>query len=367
MHFVTQTYQIKQTLCTRAAHSRIPVSGAFELTPRCNFSCKMCYVRMTPEEMASAGQERTTEQWLDMGRQAVEAGMLFLLLTGGEPLLRPDFPILYRELTNMGLSISINTNGYLITESIRQLFTELPPALVNVTLYGTTQESYAGLCGVANAYQQVTDNILWLKNAGINLNLNATITPWNIQDLEGIYRFAQAHQIPMRPTFYNFPPTRRTNKQEFRRLDPQTVGKLLARDMLIQQGPENVKKMVAAFGTAEAVAPGCGMEQGDHMVCFAGRSQFWISWDGSMVACGMLDKPVVKPFDTGFQRAWASLVKETNAITLCPDCSGCRHSEICTKCAAVTSAETGCFDGKPEYMCAVTESYCAEMRHLAEL
>lgn len=364
---MNQTYQIKQTLCSAAAHRRIPVSGSFELTPRCNFSCKMCYVRMSPEEMASIGRERTTEQWLDIARQAVDEGLVFLLLTGGEPLLRTDFPVLYRELTNMGLSISINTNGYLLNDTIRQLFTELPPALVNITLYGTTPDSYYGLCGVRDAFEKVTDNILWLKSKGISVNLNATITPWNIADLKGIYEFAQAHNIPMRPTFYNFPPVRRADQQEFQRFDPETVGKLLAQDMLIQHGPEEIRKMVAAFGTADAVAPGCGMEQGDHMVCYAGRSQFWISWNGDMVACGMLNEPTVHPFDIGFSAAWDELTEKTAAITLCPDCTGCPHSEICTKCAAVTSAETGRFDGKPTYMCHVTESYCAEMRRLANL
>lgn len=360
-------YYIKKTLCTKAAYQHIPVSGCFELTPRCNLSCSMCYVRMTPAEMAPIGRERTTQEWLDIAQQAVDDGMVFLLLTGGEPMLRPDFAELYRKLTNMGLSISINSNGCLIGEEIRQLFRELPPALINITLYGTSPESYGRLCGVPGAYNQVTDSILWLKNQGITVNLNATITPWNLDDLDGIYSFAQMHNIPMRPTFYNFPPTRRSNKQEFQRLDAEDVGKLIAQDMLVQNGIERVRQMVAKFGTPEAIAPGCGLEQGDHLVCFAGRSQFWISWDGSMVPCGMLNGPVVKPFEIGFSSAWRELVEKTAAITLCPDCNGCQHKDVCTKCAAVTSAETGRFDGKPEYMCAVTESYCKEMRRLAEV
>lgn len=363
---MNQTYQIKRTICTKAAYHRIPVSGSFELTPRCNLNCNMCYVRMTPEEMAPIGRERTTQEWLEMGRQARDAGLVFLLLTGGEPMLRPDFGQLYLELTKMGLSISINSNGCLLTEQIRQLFRAYPPALINITLYGTSPESYGRLCGVSSAFEKVKDSILWLKDAGITVNLNATITPWNVQDLDGIYAFAKEHNISMRPTLYNFPPTRRTNKQEFQRLDAQTVGKLLARDVLIQNGIDHVRYQVSKFGTDEATAPGCGLEQGGHLECFAGRSQFWISWDGSMVPCGMLDQPVVKPFEVGFQAAWTELVEKTAAITLCPECTGCKHKDICTKCAAVTYAETGCFHGKPEYMCQVSDSYCEEMLRLAD-
>ena len=55
---------IKQRLLSKAALAGIPVLGAFELTPRCNFQCKMCYVRLTPEEMRPLGRELTAEQVL---------------------------------------------------------------------------------------------------------------------------------------------------------------------------------------------------------------------------------------------------------------------------------------------------------------
>ena len=86
--------------------------------------------------MAPIGRERTAAQWLQLGRQAREAGLVFLLLTGGEPFLRPDFEEIYTGLTELGLSISINTNGSLLDGRLRALFRRLPPAVVNVTIYG---------------------------------------------------------------------------------------------------------------------------------------------------------------------------------------------------------------------------------------
>ena len=361
-----QSYQIKQTLCARAAQYHMPVSAAFELTPRCNFNCSMCYVRMTPEEMAPIGKERTTQQWLDLAKQAREAGLVFLLLTGGEPLLRPDFEILYRELTNMGMSISINTNGYLLTDKIRKLFLELPPALLNVTLYGTSAESYGRLCGVPGAYKQVTENLQWLKDNGFTVNLNTTITPWNVGDLPEIYAYAKRMELPIRPSIYNFPPVRRSNQQEFQRLPAEQVGILHARDILQQKGIDEVRSAASKLGTPEAAPMSCGLEQGEHMVCYAGRSQFWMSWDGTMMPCGMLNEPKAYPFEVGFEAAWQQIVAQTAAITLCPDCVTCADKDVCTKCAAITSAETGRFDGKPEYMCTVTRSYCEELRRLAD-
>ena len=103
--------EIRRTLTRKCAAMGIPVSGFFELTPRCNLQCKMCYIRMTPQQMAPIGRERTAREWLELGRDARDAGMIFLLLTGGEPTIREDFPEIYEGLARMGLSISINTDG----------------------------------------------------------------------------------------------------------------------------------------------------------------------------------------------------------------------------------------------------------------
>ena len=75
-------------LDTKARQQGVPIHGQFELTPLCNFSCKMCYVHLAKEQM----QERpllTVEQWKDIIHQAWEAGMIRATLTGGECLSYP--------------------------------------------------------------------------------------------------------------------------------------------------------------------------------------------------------------------------------------------------------------------------------------
>ena len=105
-----QSAQIKRALNLKCASLGIPVTGTFELTPRCNLNCPMCYVRLNPEEMKPLGRECTKEEWMEMAEQAKEAGLLFILLTGGEPMLRSDFGEIYEGLSKMGFSISINSN-----------------------------------------------------------------------------------------------------------------------------------------------------------------------------------------------------------------------------------------------------------------
>ena len=71
----------------------------------------------------------------------MEQGVVFLLITGGEPLLRDDFPQIYTELSKLGFIISINTNGYLITDKILELFKKNPPTRVNISLYGANDNT----------------------------------------------------------------------------------------------------------------------------------------------------------------------------------------------------------------------------------
>lgn len=107
---------IEKALLERAKASKTPANGSLELLPICNMNCDMCYVRLSREEVQAHGGLHTTDEWIEIGKQMKDAGVLFLLLTGGEPLLFPDFKRLYTELQKMGFIITINTNGTLIDD-----------------------------------------------------------------------------------------------------------------------------------------------------------------------------------------------------------------------------------------------------------
>ena len=79
----------------RASAIRQPVNGAFELTERCNLFCRMCYVRHPAHDAVRRQKELSASEWLRIAQDAVDNGMVFLLLTGGEVFLRPDFFDIY--------------------------------------------------------------------------------------------------------------------------------------------------------------------------------------------------------------------------------------------------------------------------------
>jgi MoaA/NifB/PqqE/SkfB family radical SAM enzyme len=90
---------------------RIPLSGMFELTERCNLNCVHCYVNQPASSRVARARELTTDQVKRILDQAADAGCLFLTLTGGEPLLRPDFIEIYLHARKRGILASIFTNG----------------------------------------------------------------------------------------------------------------------------------------------------------------------------------------------------------------------------------------------------------------
>ncbi|MBQ8230401.1 MAG: radical SAM protein [Lachnospiraceae bacterium] len=354
--------QIRRALTQKGAAAGVPVSGTFELTPRCNLRCTMCYVRLTPEQMAPIGREQTAEEWLALAREATDAGMTFLLLTGGEPMLRSDFPMIYEGLAQMGLSISINTNGTLLSPELKELFHRLPPAQVNITLYGVCSEDYAALCGSPEAYDRMLDALQWFRSEGILVHLNCTMIPDNLNRWELFEEFAPARDLELRMTTYCFPPARRCECKGFSRLSPEEAGELSVKDVLYREGIEVIRKRAANL---ERPLSSCKLDLGDPIQCMAAKSQFWITWDGRMVPCGMLSEPVVRPFENGFLTTWQILKEETSAIRLCPDCTGCEERNSCMNCAAVTFTETGRFDGKPEYACRMNRAYRQALKKYA--
>ena len=360
--------EIRRYLLRKSATMGVPASGIFELTPRCNLKCKMCYVRLTPEQMAPLGRERTAAEWLWLAREAADQGMVFLLLTGGEPTLRSDFAEIYEGLAQMGLSISINTNGTLITDELKALWHRLPPAQVNVTLYGVCREDYAALCGNPAAFDAVEDALSWLRSEGILVHLNTTMTPANYDRWLDLEEYAKKLGLGLRMTAYCFPPARRKGAcdscADFTRLAPEAAGELLCRDVLYQQGPESIR--LRAKDLDSPLQQGCELDIGDPMQCLAGKSQFWVTWNGDTTPCGMLPEPVVKPFELGFESQWEALKRACDEIRLCPECAACAYQKSCMNCAAVTYSETGRFDGKPEYMCRLNKAYRETITRLAE-
>lgn len=348
--------RIVSYLYDKASREKRPIGGTFELLPFCNMDCRMCYIRMTPEEQRKKGTLLTNQQWLSLAKEIKEQGTLFLLLTGGEPFLKKDFRSLYETLHKMGFIISINSNGTLIDESTVSWLKKCPPSRINISLYGASDETYMNLCRYEMGFTKVTNAIEMLKKAGIDVKLSCSLTPYNIHDLEKMIEFAKREELILEIAVYMFPPARKGILSENQgRFSPEDAGKYVVKTDLIQKGEEVFLEYMKTnpFEIKEKETK----SEGDKIKCRGGNSAFWISWNGKMTGCGLMERPWAEPLETGFQRAWEKIVEETKAIRLPWECANCERKKQCSVCAAAVLAETGTFHKKPDYLCSMCESY----------
>lgn len=345
-------------LHSKGAKLKLPISGTFELTARCNFNCPMCYVHMNQNEIhATQRRELTTEEWIKLAKEAKDRGMFFALLTGGEPFLRRDFFEIYSAMKSMGLMISINTNGSLLQGDIRRQLLENPPFRVNLSLYGGCAQTYRNMCG-QDVFEQVTESIKALKTAGVDVRLNLSITPYNRQDLEKIFKISQELGVHVKGTGYMYPPARRNGDRSGceNRMSPEEAAASSLEWELLRFGREEfVQRAEKAKNLMKYKTDRCAVEPDSGIECRAGSSGFWITWDGRMLPCGMMPRPEAFPLKIGFDAAWNQILMKTKEIRMPAECAGCEKKSVCGVCAAMCIAETGHFDRVPTYMCRMTD------------
>lgn len=335
----------------------LPISGTFELTARCNFNCPMCYVHLKKEDVDARGRELTAQQWIDLAREAKEQGMVFVLLTGGEPFVREDFFEIYSAMKYMGLLISINTNGSMLSGEIRQKLIENPPFRMNVSLYGGCTATYKNMCG-QEAFDSVVDNIRALKEAGIDVRINHAITQYNQQDMEKIFELSRDLGVHVKAASYMYPSIRvngekygqgnRLSAKEAAHCTVRWDGLRLTEEQFAARA-NNMKNYIAVDERE------CQADLDIGVSCRAGSSTFWLTWDGKMLPCGMLPTPSADTMKMGFKAAWDTIRTKVSEIRLPNKCAACPKREVCSVCAAICLTETGRFDGVPTYVCEQTE------------
>lgn len=353
---------ITEYLHRKATRNGIPLSGTFELTPVCNMNCRMCYVRMSKQQQEAIHPLRTAEEWLWLGEEAKKRGLLYLLLTGGEPFSRPDFREILSGLHKMGFIISINSNGTLIDETVVEWLRESPPTRINMTLYGASNETYERLCRNPKGFTQVTKAIRLLKEAGITVKLNASMTPYNVCDLEKIISFAKEEKLIIQATTYMFPPLRRDSSKigQNDRFEAKEAAYYAAKIESLLNGEDDYLRRMQTKELTLPDEPGedCIGIEGEGIHCRAGKCSFWITWDGRMMPCGMLTgNDAADVFDVGFDEAWKQTMMFASGIRLPPKCAVCGLKKQCRACAAMVLTETGRFDQVPTYRCDMAHAY----------
>jgi radical SAM protein with 4Fe4S-binding SPASM domain len=285
---------------TNATHKRLAYFGSLEMTPYCNLQCRHCYV--TGCKQKQEGQLLTTSECYHLIDDITAEGCIWLLLTGGEPLIRNDFLDIYAYVKKKGIFTFVFTNGTLITPEIARYFHKLPPALVEISIYGATKTTYESITQIPGSFERCLRGIELLLGEGIKLKLKTILMTLNKHEYWEMKRLAKTYGV------------------EFR-MDP-----------LINPALDTI------------------------YTCGAGVGSFHINSFGRLLSCTLVPQPSYDLRKGSFSEGWHHFMTDIRARKLSQPspCRSCGFRLICHICAGWAQLEHGTLEEQPvDFLCQV--------------
>jgi len=333
-----------QRLHQKVFEQRVPIVGSLELTFRCNLRCQHCY--LAHQQNNPCGQQELSASEIHrILDEVADQGCLWLLLTGGEPLLRKDFPEIYLYAKHKGLLLTLFTNGTLITPRIADLLAEWLPFAVEISLYGHTQQTYERVTGVPGSHAHCLRGIELLMERKIPLRLKTMVMSLNLHELWEMKDFAERLGLEFR-----FDPMLNAglggnDAPKGFRLSPEQVVELDRSD------PKRMKEW------KEFSEKYLGLPIDNHYLyqCGAGISSFHIDPYGQLSLCIISRQ---NPFDLrqgSFREGWQDHLA---ALRFQPptgkyDCAQCELLALCGQCPGWSNLEHGDAQVQVDYLCEI--------------
>ncbi|MFA5114475.1 MAG: radical SAM protein [Candidatus Omnitrophota bacterium] len=344
-----------------AKRERRPLSFSLEFTTRCNNNCRHCYNGLAADDKSAIEKELPLEKIKNIVDEAVSLGVLWCLITGGEPLLRRDFLEVYLYLKRKGLLVSVFTNANLITKRHVNIFKRYPPRDIEVTVYGVTKETYEKITRVSGSFNAFMNGVKLLLDNGIKVRFKAMALRSNLHEFSQIARFCRKYT----KDYFRFDPflhlrfdmdSSRNAQIKSERLLPEEVLSLERSD---HKRFKVMKRVSDKARRGQYLRTGC-----NHLFrCGAGNNNFYVSYDGDFRLCSSLCHPdCVYSLRTGnLSYAWLNFtprVKDmrSNRDEFLDRCRGCRLIKFCFWCPARAYLETGELDAPVDYYCEIAHA-----------
>lgn len=175
--------------------------ASWEINKGCDYDCEHCYLGLKRFE-GLAWDAKTS--LLDTMRTA---GVLWLQITGGEPLIDAHFPASYEYATSLGMMIAISSNGSQLSKPrILECLTRYRPYRLTLSVYGATAESYEGLTRSRGAFGRFTRGLDAAREAGLPVRLNIIVADRNAHELDAMRALADRYGFPHQ-IYTNMSPT----------------------------------------------------------------------------------------------------------------------------------------------------------------
>lgn len=336
---------------------------AWEITRSCNLFCAHC--RASAHRGGYEG-ELSTEECFRVIDQILEVGRPMLILTGGEPLLRPDVLEIAQYAADKGLRVVMGTNGTLLTAGMAAKLKAVPVSTVGVSLDFPSAARHDDFRCMVGAFETAMTGINNAKRAGIDIQINSTISKMNVAYLGELTNLAL--EIGAK-SFHPFllVPTGRGKDLEGVELSPEEYeetlnwildktaelrGKLSMRPICaphFMRISRQRQKLSGAVAPPPAARPASGGHPGGHpgslsRGCLSGTGFCFISHTGSVQGCGYLDVEAGNVRQQTFGEIWnnSNLFCDLRDLSkLKGKCGACEYQRICGGCRARAYEATG--------------------------
>lgn len=332
---------------------------SMELTERCNNNCVHCYINLPVDDEETKKKEITFAEIKGIVDEAARMGCLSWHLTGGEPLLREDFPDVYLYLKRKGIRVTLFTNAALINSEIASLFRKYPPQNLGVSIYGLSQRTYEAVTRCPGSFDAFKKGINLLKENHISFALKTTALPQNFDEIKEMRDFAQSLtgqplglvlQLNLGSRFNHA--SKRDHIKRLR-LSPDKVMEVL------EQDEERYRKDIERF-----CQKFLGGAHDDHVFsCGAGIGSCHIDAYNNFQLCMLLRHPdcVYSLRQGSFKEAWEKFIPKVRTIRANnkkyqEKCQQCFLKSFCEQCPAWSWMEHGVLDEPVEYLCKIAHA-----------
>ena len=333
----------------KALEQHTPLAGCLDLTHDCNLRCIHCYVSSASR---STDEEMTTGQVTSVLDQITEAGCLFLLISGGEPLARPDFAALFVHAKRKGLLVTVFTNAVLADERLAHLFQEWPPQAVEVSIYGAAPEIHDRVTGVAGSFERAMAGVRRLLDHHVNVKLKTVLMSVNRHELSAMRRLAETLGVSFRMDAAIFP-----------RLDGDRAPlqwRLPAEEAVAAEFAEESR-----MREWKRFLDRIRMPTGERLYnCGAGVSSFYIDPRGVLQPCLMTMDMRYSLLDGRFAEGWRRIGAQIAGKAAAREsiCTACSRRTACGYCPGFFRLETGDEREPARYLCQLGEERLARLK-----
>jgi radical SAM protein with 4Fe4S-binding SPASM domain len=323
-----------------------------ELTHTCNYKCVHCYL---PEQFKSKKDFLGLSFINGIFGQMDALGIKNILITGGEPLLHPDFKEIYTLAYNRGYVITLLTNARLIDDSVLKLLESKPPALIKVSLFGGTPESYQEITR-KDAFHEVYDKILQLHRCNLRISVKLPLLKQNIDDIKDAQVRLSEQGITSKSEMRIIPLCNEDKRNLEYRLSPEKISSLSI----------NTLKNKLAFRRINNSHPVATFERYRHTLrhCLEKCQPFLINPEGKLVMCYFLRDFAVDLHDHSLEEAIQILIKsyEENFDIdyMSGICESCKFLSVCKYCPGWARNESGKAGDPILFLCELMEIFASK-------